>query len=99
MHGVAKMSVKFAIVSLLLLGLSSCTVSGREKVLPKNGKQAYIVRENLIPGTVLEPWSEPMFEQVKVPGALDPEGTYYRVPHDEIMEIRPGRVQMQEYPD
>lgn len=57
------------------------------------------VDENAVPGTVTQPWEEEMHNQVKVPGQLDPTGTYYRPPHQTIVEIRPGRFQPVQYPN
>ena len=57
------------------------------------------VEENKIPGTVTEPWVEPMNDTVQVPAQLDPTGTYYRPSHQTVVEIRPGRVQPLQYQD
>ncbi len=58
---------------------------------------APLVRENPIPGTVEQNWVEPMPDVVKVPGGLDPTGTYYLPEHNEVVEIRPGRFEKMEY--
>lgn len=43
------------------------------------------------PGVVEYMWEEPMVDVVEVPPGLDPEGTYYRPAHQEVVEIRQGR--------
>ena len=81
------------ILSLVLL-LPAC-VRQQQEVTGK-----YVeVQENSIPGTVTEPWVEPMYDTVKVPGRLDPSGTYYRPSHKTVVEVRPGRVQPVQYPE
>jgi hypothetical protein len=50
-----------------------------------------VVYENNIRGTVTQPWAETMHDTVKVPGQIDPTNTYYRAPHQTVVEIRPGR--------
>ena len=76
----------------LILIFSGCSLSSP----PEN---RVVVRENAVPGTVAEPWFEPMHDSVKVPAQLDPTGTYFRPEHKTIVEIRPGRVQPLQYPD
>ena len=51
-----------------------------------------IIKEE-VPGVVQEVWEEPMVDVVDVPPGLDPEGTYYRPGHQEVVEIRQGRWQ------
>jgi hypothetical protein len=46
-----------------------------------------------VPGVVEYTWEEPMVDMIEVPPGLDPEGTYYRPGHSEIVEIRQGRWQ------
>jgi hypothetical protein len=46
-----------------------------------------------VPGVVEYTWEEPMVDMVEVPPGLDPEGTYYRPAHSEIVEIRQGKWQ------
>lgn len=52
-----------------------------------------------VPGTVNDVWAETMIDTVRVPGQLDPTGTYYRPSHNTLVEIRPGRYQKVQYPD
>ena len=70
----------------------SCTQTQQVK------ERAY-VEENKVPGTVTEPWVEPIYDTVQVPAGLDPTGTYFRPSHQTVVEIRPGRVQPVQYPD
>ena len=62
-------------------------------------KEHVFVEENVVPGTVTEPWVEPMHDTVQVPAQVDPTNTYYRPSHQTIVEIRPGRVQPLQYPE
>lgn len=55
-------------------------------------------QENAVPGTVNGVWQEPIIDTVRVPGQIDPQGTYYRAPHQTIVEVQPGRVQEVQYP-
>lgn len=62
-------------------------------------KEHVFVEENVVPGTVTEPWVEPMHDTVQVPAQLDPTNTYFRPSHQTVVEIRPGRVQPLQYPE
>lgn len=48
---------------------------------------AALAREGIAPHI----WEEPMVDVIDVPPGLDPEGTYYRPAHQEVVEIRQGR--------
>ena len=52
-----------------------------------------------VPGTVDRLYIEPMYDQVRVPAKLDPNGIFYRPSHQTIVEIRQERFQKVEYPD
>lgn len=52
-----------------------------------------------VPGTVHGPWAETMQQDLEVPGAIDPKGVYYRMPHKTIVEIRQQKYQRAQYPD
>ena len=54
---------------------------------------APIIVHDQAPGVVQEVWEEPMVDVIDVPPGLDPEGTYYRPGHQEVVEIRQGRWQ------
>jgi len=88
--------------TLLVLGLSVFVVGCSKQEVPPPikiiKKERLVVQENQVPGTVDEAWVETMYDTVKVPGQLDPTGTYYRLPHKTIYEIRPGRYQEVQYP-
>lgn len=43
------------------------------------------------PGAVEFVYEPPMVDVVDVPPGLDPDGTYYRPAHQEIVEVRQGR--------
>lgn len=86
------MDRKLKKVLLLTFCLGVIVSSGCRRRQP-----APLVRENTIPGTVSENWVEPMPDVVKVPGGLDPTGTYYLPEHEEVVEIRPGRFEKMQY--
>ena len=52
-----------------------------------------------VPGTVIGPWAETMYQDVEVPGSLDNKGVYYRMPHKTIYEVRKEKYQRAQYPD
>jgi hypothetical protein len=86
-----------AVGSALLTSATACSRASGPKS-PNEPVAVNTVQENPIPGTVTEAWAEPMYDDVDVPGQLDPTGTYYRVPHRTIIEVRPGRVQEVQFP-
>jgi len=90
--------------SIFLVGLlltSGCAVVPDQQALSYTTLPAPVavveVTENPVPGTVTEPWVEPMFDQVDVPGQIDPAGNYYRLPHRTTWEIRTDRVEGVQY--
>jgi len=56
-----------------------------------------VVYENSLRGTVTQEWAETMHDTVKVPGQIDPTNTYYRTPHQTVVEIRPGKYSETRY--
>ncbi|MCC6934043.1 MAG: hypothetical protein IT292_12465 [Deltaproteobacteria bacterium] len=82
---------KITSLALVVL-LTSCSLS----TVPE---EQIIVKESPVPGTITEPWTETMYDSVKVPAQLDPTGTYYRPTHQTVVEVRPGRVQPLQYPE
>ena len=52
-----------------------------------------------VPGTVIGPWAETMYQDVDVPGAIDKRGVVYRMPHRTIYEVRQEKYQRAQYPD
>ena len=52
-----------------------------------------------VPGTHLQPWQETYYDYIRVPGAIDPKGIYYRPSHKTVYEIRPGKYQKVQYPE
>lgn len=70
-------------------GISACSSSQAGTTIPQTVE--YQVRN--VPGVVEYAWEEPMVDMVEVPPGLDPEGTYYRPAHSEVVEIRQGRWQ------
>lgn len=72
----------------LLLCFSACS-SQREVV------GSAIVSEQVTyipdPGAVEFVYEPPLVDVIQVQPGLDPDNIYYRQPHQEIVEIRPGR--------
>lgn len=91
----------------LLLGLAiivgnvACSSTPRrvqpERVIVKSAENELLL--DTVPGTVRDVWAEKMVDQVRVPGQIDPNGVYYRKPHETLIEVRPGRYQQVQYPD
>lgn len=54
-------------------------------------QRVVVVPEAKLHGTVTETWAEPMYDTVKMEGQIDPTNTYYRAPHQTVVEIRPGK--------
>ena len=86
----------------LSLNLSACgllwgSTRGEKTVVVKQ----YVndLEREPVPGTVHGPWAETMNQDVNVPGAIDPRGVYYRMPHRAIVEIRQEKYQRAQYPD
>lgn len=92
---------KVFIVNLVLLATlcTACASSSSHKI-PYRAKEVRVATpENPVPGTVSDFWEEPMYDDVDVPAALDPEGAYYRPEHKEMVEAYPGRHQQMQFPD
>ena len=95
---------KFLNISVMVLATSvvvSCSSTPRrvqpERVLVKHAENELLL--DTPPGTVRDIWAEKMVDQVRVPGQIDPNGVYYRKPHETLIEVRPGRYQQVQYPD
>ncbi len=83
---------KLTFLSLLVLltGIISCSSKHTtEAVFVEKEKVETITIKD--PGAVEYVWEPPIIDVVKVPPGLDPEGTYYRPAHEEVVEIRQGR--------
>jgi len=90
----------------MLIGAVCFFSSACSKSLQVGATKTVIARQTVnelerdrVPGTHTEPWVETMHDVVKVPGAIDKKGMYYRLPHKTIYEIRPGKYQKVQYPD
>ena len=94
--------MKYAVILSLacLIGTSACTRStaGRAVTTVMREPMNELERDP-VPGTVNDVWVEPMIDTVRVPGQIDPKGVYYRKGHTAVVEIRPGRIQLGEYPN
>lgn len=89
------------VICLMLFTFVACTSSAQQGVT-----KTVVVREatnelekDPVPGTQSDVWVEPMYEQVRVPAAIDPHGVYYRPSHNTLIEVRPGKYQRVQYPD
>lgn len=86
---------------LFLVSLMGCfsNLSSDFMQPPPSPEIAVEVPENPVPGTVNTLWAEPMYDTVRIPAGLDPTATYYRLPHNTVLEIRSEKYQQLEYPD
>jgi hypothetical protein len=86
--------------SLLLGSLNACSTiwssapESRTVVVEKYGSS---LDAEPVPGTVVGPWAETMYQDVDVPGSI--RGVVYRMPHRTIYEVRPEKYQRAQYPD
>ncbi len=93
-----KAKISFAILLLVLAGCSR-TVQQSGSTSTVVIKQAINeLEKEPVPGTVDDVWTEPMYDMVQVPGQIDQHGVYYRLPHRELVEIRPGKYQRVQFP-
>lgn len=83
-----QIAVRMGLVASAIVAASGCSQPPPPQVPPV---VEYEVRN--VPGVVEYTWEEPMVDMVEVPPGLDPEGTYYRPAHSEIVEIRQGKWQ------
>lgn len=87
--------VHYSILIILSLIFTSC--GSTKKAIPLQG-EIIQVQENPVPGTVNKVWIEPMYDTPRIPGQLDPTGTYYRLPHRSVIEVREHKFQKVEFP-
>lgn len=87
-------------IALVFLTTGGCTTTlqGSSKTVVVREAVNELEKET-VPGTQHDVWVEPMYDYVRVPGAVDPHNVYYRPSHFEFVEIRPGKYQKQQYPD
>lgn len=89
-------SLLFVLIPCILVG---CSLGGEKNQLPLEAQTIQLdVAENDVPGTVRHLWVEPMYDHVRVPASLDPEGVYYMPAHDSVVEIRQGKMQVEQFP-
>ena len=87
----------FLFIPCLALLVASCSASEKGRI-PLEAEKVYVAApENNVPGTVNKLWVEPIVQTVEVPAQLDPNGVYYRPAHNELVEIRPGKYQRQQF--
>ncbi len=90
---------------LVCIALACANLVGCAKTAKQAETVTVVVQQSMnelerdpVPGTVNDVWVEPMIDTVRVPGQLDPKGTYYRPSHYSVVQIRPGRFQQVQYP-
>ena len=95
-----------AVKPIMLAGLVLLLSAGCSSERGARPPSTVVVRESMnelerdrVPGTVDDVWAESMYDTVRVPGQLDPHNMVYRKAHNELVEIRPGRHQLVEYPN
>jgi hypothetical protein len=81
-------ALRIGIIASAVVAASGCSQTPPPQEPPV---VEYQVRN--VPGVVEYTWEEPMVDMIEVPPGLDPEGTYYRPAHSEIVEIRQGKWQ------
>ena len=102
MNKVKKNMVKKIITISIISFLSSCSATkvqtGTVQTVVSQQRINELQRDP-VPGTHLQPWQETYYDYVRVPGAIDPKGLYYRPSHKMVYEIRPGKYQKVQYPE
>lgn len=97
-----KKLIRIIVISSLLTSVSACATiwssvpESRTVVVEKYGNS---LDAEPVPGTVVGPWAETMYQDVDVPGSIDKKGVYYRMPHKTVYEVRPEKYQRAQYPD
>lgn len=87
-----KITTAFAL-RMSLATFAAAAAAGCSKPPPPQVPPVIEYQVRNVPGVVEYTWEEPMVDMIEVPPGLDPEGTYYRPAHSEIVEIRQGRWQ------
>ena len=92
---------KLVCIGLLCGGQFACSSAAYDH----NSRKEYIfegtaseLQRETVPGTHKDVWQGTLHNTVQVPGALDAEGVYYRLPHETVYEIRPEKYQRAQYP-
>jgi len=91
------MKTKFLISIFVAASFTGCVCCQEQPTPTRTVVSKQVVRENNIPGTVTQNWAETMHDTIKVPGQIDPTNTYYRAPHQTVVEIRPGKYSETRY--
>lgn len=92
--------INFTLV-IMVVGLNACSQqiqAGTSKTVVMRQTINELEKEQ-VPGTYEDPWQEALYDTVRVPGAIDPRGIYYRPSHSEVYEIRPEKYQRVQYPE
>jgi hypothetical protein len=82
------------ICSIIIVSLTSC--SNTREAVSKSREIRVRDELNTIPasGSISYAWEEPMTQVIDVPPALDPDEVIYIPGHSEVIEVRPGRWQL-----
>ena len=101
MNRIIKKTLKTIITISIMFALSSCAATkvqtGSVQTVVSQ-QRINELQKDPVPGTHLQPWQETYYDYVRVPGAIDPKGLYYRPSHKMVYEIRPGKYQKVQYP-
>ena len=102
MNRITKKLVKTIAITLIMFFISSCAATkvqtGSVQTVVSQ-QRINELQKDPVPGTHLQPWQETYYDYVRVPGAIDPKGLYYRPSHKMVYEIRPGKYQKVQYPE
>jgi hypothetical protein len=87
-----RVKITSVLISIFVLIGCSKNVQMSRKVREINVRN----EQNVIPatGSISYAWEEPMTQVIDVPPALDPDEVIYIPGHSEVVEIRPGRWQL-----
>jgi hypothetical protein len=81
-------ALRFGVLASAIVAASGCS-----QTPPPQEPAVIEYQVRNVPGVVEYTWEEPMVDMIEVPPGLDPEGTYYRPAHSEVVEIRQGKWQ------
>lgn len=76
---------------LFILVVALCTACSSHQETVSGPIIAEQVNVTPDPGAVEFIYEPPMVDVIDIPPGYDPEGTYYRPAHQEVVEIRQGR--------
>lgn len=93
------MKIRYLLLAIMMLSACSRQVQvGTSKTVVMRQTINELEKER-VPGTHEDPWQEALYDTVRVPGAIDAKGIYYRPSHNTVYEIRPEKYQRVQYPE